>query len=51
MVRLGQVGEKMLRTMGISLMTFSEPHSLSVTYSIDFLTSLKLVNFFFFPPS
>ena len=30
-VRLGQAGEKMFRTMGISLMIFLDPHTFSVT--------------------
>lgn len=49
-VRLGQFAEKMFNTIGISLITFFEPHTLSVTSSIVLRTSLKFVNLFFLPP-
>lgn len=49
-VKLGQVGENIFNTIGMSLITFFEPQTLSVTSSIVFLTSLKLVNLFFLPP-
>jgi hypothetical protein len=50
MVRLGQELEKIFKIMGISLIIFFDPQTLSVTSSIVFLTSAKLVNLFFFPP-
>jgi hypothetical protein len=43
-VMFGQLFELMLRMMGLLMITFSFPQSLSVRKSIFSLTSLKLVN-------
>ena len=49
MVRLGHDLEKTLRTIGLSTIILFLPQTFSVTASMDNLTSLKLVNFFFTP--
>ena len=48
-VKFGHEFEKIFKTIGISLMTFLEPQTLSVTASMVLRTSEKSVNLFFVP--